>query len=67
MKKLLFLCIIYTIVLPTSGITDEVKQRIEEPVEKAISILQKTQEDEENWRQVQDKLTSEHKLLRAPC
>ncbi len=65
MKKLLFACILYTIVFPTSAFTDEVKKRIEEPVEKAIAILQKTQKNEEDWRQLQEKLTSELELLQA--
>lgn len=63
MKKLLFLGLIHLFLFPHSGFTDEVGSKIEQPVEKAISIMQKTHKDEKEWRKLQVKLAAELESL----
>ena len=56
-------CLVSTAVLISSAQGDEIKKRVEEPVGEAIAIMQKTQQDEEQWRLLQEKLTAEFDSL----
>lgn len=56
---MLILCFLQFFLYPQPGLSGQVKQLIEQPVENAISILQKTQIDKEDWRQLQEKLALE--------
>lgn len=63
--KHLFLCVLVTIVFPRFGYSDDVTLQIEQPVENAITILQTTQKNEENWRQLKEELTLQLEVLQA--
>ena len=64
MKKALILCLLQLLPIPSPCIADDVTTRIEQPVEQANSILQKTQANEENWRLTKEKLIATHTALR---
>ncbi len=44
---------------------DEIKQKIERPVEQAINIRQQTQQEDEQWRELKEQLTLELERLQA--
>lgn len=56
-----FFLLLVVFTSPVQG--DEIKTRVEQPVQEAISIMQKTQENEEEWRSLQEKLGAEYDLL----
>ena len=56
-------CLAFTVVFLSSVQADEIKKRVEEPVGEAIVIMQKTQQDEEQWRLLQEKLSAEFDSL----
>lgn len=63
--KNLFLIIIFMVMKPATSWCDEVKNKIEQPVEDSIAIMKQTQKDEEEWRRLQEKLTAELTALEA--
>lgn len=63
MKKVVLLCFCCICIHPYLASSSEVQEKIEKPVEQAISIMQNTQKEEENWRHLQEKLSAELELL----
>lgn len=59
LEKGLILTLFFMIMAPASGGCDEVKNKIEQPVEDSIAIMKQTQKDEEEWRRLQEKLSAE--------
>lgn len=53
--KCILICLILT--FTSSVVADEIKERVEKPVNQAISTLKQTQKEEEEWRLLQEKLT----------
>ena len=56
-------CVLLLAVLISSAHGDEIKTRVEEPVDEAIVIMRKTQQDKEQWRLLQERLTAEFSSL----
>lgn len=61
----MLLCFYCILTYPQATYSSEVQEKIEKPVEEAISIMQNTQKEEESWRRIQDKLSAELELLES--
>lgn len=65
MKILHYLIIFCLFLYPVTVHSTEVQEKVEQPVEDAITLMQSTQTDEEDWRQLQEQLSTELELLES--
>jgi PHD/YefM family antitoxin component YafN of YafNO toxin-antitoxin module len=67
LKKILLLCFLQFLPSPViqSIIAGDVETQIKQPVRESITILQKTQKNEEEWRLMQERLTARLQSLQT--
>lgn len=59
LKSFRIFCLSIVVLLQGGVWADQIHNKVEKPVDEAISILQKTQENEEEWRVLREKLSSQ--------